>query len=242
MGEQEAVTKLKARIGDLEHRVEVLETLCAEVYVAGIELGLPQALITRLWAIAGEGNLPVAFRLDAPPDAPRLTAARDPASAGLRVPDLDKLDRDITEAVKRPESMKLAAYFKAMPRKRVVVADDDPLMVEVLTRILRHENFDLITAASGPEALEKSEGEDIDLLVTDFHMPVMKGPELADRMRSRHPDIKVLYQTGFSDQLFEKRPELGEGEAFLEKPFSATGLREAARLVLYGRINPEGGA
>ena len=69
MGEQADVTKLKARIGDLEKRVQDLETLCAEVYVAGIELGLPQALITRLWTIAAEGNLPVAFRHEAPHEA-----------------------------------------------------------------------------------------------------------------------------------------------------------------------------
>jgi len=48
----------------------------------------------------------------------------------------------------------------------------------------------------------------------------------------------VLYQTGFSDRLFENRSELEEGAAFLEKPFTARGLREAARLVLFGSINP----
>ena len=50
--------------------------------------------------------------------------------------------------------------------------------------------------------------------------------------------MKVLYQTGFSDMLFENRVELEEGAAFLEKPFTARGLREAARLVLFGSINP----
>ncbi|MEO8681005.1 MAG: response regulator [Vicinamibacterales bacterium] len=227
-----------ARIGDLEQRVQDLETLCAEVYVAGIELGLPEALITRLWSIAAEGNLPVAFKLDAPPETPRLTTARNPVAAGLPIPDLEKMDRRITESIKRPASLKLAAHFKAMPHKIALVVDDDPLMVEVLVRILRHENFELITAMSGKEALEKSAGQAVDLLVTDFHMPNMKGPELADRLRHRLAKLKVLYQTGFSDQLFEERLALAEGEAFLEKPFSAVGLREAARLVLYGRINP----
>jgi CheY-like chemotaxis protein len=78
----------------------------------------------------------------------------------------------------------------------------------------------------------------VDLLVTDYQMPGMKGRELAERVRERFPSIKVLYQTGFSDLLFENRAELEEGEAFLEKPFSARGLREAARLVLFGSINP----
>ena len=47
-----------------------------------------------------------------------------------------------------------------------------------------------------------------------------------------------IYQTGFSDMLFENRVELEDGAAFLEKPFTARGLREAVRLVLFGSINP----
>jgi two-component system, cell cycle sensor histidine kinase and response regulator CckA len=66
----------------------------------------------------------------------------------------------------------------------------------------------------------------------------MQGRELADKVRERFPAVKVLYQTGFSDKLFENRVELEDGAAFLEKPFTARGLREAARLVLFGSINP----
>ena len=69
-------------------------------------------------------------------------------------------------------------------------------------------------------------------------MPDMQGRELADHVRQRFPAVKVLYQTGFSDMLFENRVELEEGAAFLEKPFTARGLREAARLMLFGSINP----
>lgn len=69
-------------------------------------------------------------------------------------------------------------------------------------------------------------------------MPQMKGRELADRMRARYNNLKVLYQTGFSDMLFENRMELEEGAAFVEKPFTARGLREAARFSLFGEMNP----
>ena len=95
-------------------------------------------------------------------------------------------------------------------------------------------------ASGGPEIIQKLSDHDghVDLLVTDFAMPDMQGRELADHVRQRFPAIKVLYQTGFSDMLFENRAELEEGAAFLEKPFTARGLREAARLVLFGAINP----
>ena len=95
-------------------------------------------------------------------------------------------------------------------------------------------------ASGGPEIIEKLAGYngDVDLLVTDYAMPGMQGSELAEQVRRRFPAVKVLYQTGFSDRLFENRIELEEGAAFLEKPFTARGLREAARLVLFGSINP----
>jgi CheY-like chemotaxis protein len=113
-------------------------------------------------------------------------------------------------------------------------------MLDVLARILQRENFELLVASGGPEIIQKLEGHsgDVDLLVTDYAMPGMQGRELADRVRQRFPAVKVLYQTGFSDMLFENRAELEEGAAFLEKPFTARGLREAARLVLFGSINP----
>ena len=125
-------------------------------------------------------------------------------------------------------------------KKTVVVVDDDPMMLDVLSRILQRENYELLMAAGGPEIIEKLADHqgDVDLLVTDYAMPDMQGRELADHVRQRFPAVKVLYQTGFSDMLFEDRVELEEGAAFLEKPFTARGLREAARLVLFGSINP----
>jgi FixJ family two-component response regulator len=66
----------------------------------------------------------------------------------------------------------------------------------------------------------------------------MQGRELADKMHERDQAIKVLYQTGFSDLLFDNRDELEVGAAFLEKPFTARGLREATRMMLLGASHP----
>ena len=65
-------------------------------------------------------------------------------------------------------------------------------------------------------------------------MPEMAGDELARRVRLLHPDVKVLYLTGYADRLFTARATLWENEAFLEKPFNITGLREAVSLALFG--------
>jgi CheY-like chemotaxis protein len=116
----------------------------------------------------------------------------------------------------------------------VCVVDDDPMMLDVLTRILQRENFELLMATGGPEIIAKlaEYSGSVDLLITDYAMPAMQGRELAEHVRQRFPAVKVLYQTGFSDMLFENRVELEEGAAFLEKPFTRAGCaRPPARVV-----------
>lgn len=228
----------------LRARVRELEMLCAEVYVAAVELGLPQPLLNRLWTVAAHGSTPHAYHVDLPPrlPAPHVgPAAVEPiAQRGdtLQVPDIP-----LTDGPKASDGRARAPQVELKPlsqRRTVLVVDDDPMMLEVLVRILQRENYELLTARSGTEALELAatfEGK-VDLLITDYAMPEMKGRELAERLRARYKDIKVLYQTGFSDMLFEDRVELEEGSAFLEKPFTARGLREAARFSLFGAINP----
>jgi CheY-like chemotaxis protein len=218
----------------LRARVQELETLCAEVYVAAVELGLPQPLLNRLWVVAAQGSTPHTWAVDMPPRPPQ------PAAPGpMPIPDIKLTDRPSRDS--DPKNRPALPELKALDvRQRVLVVDDDPMMMEVLVRILKRENFELITALSGREALQKLDADStpIDLLITDYAMPEMKGRELAERARQRYPDLRVLYQTGFSDMLFENRAELEENSAFLEKPFTARGLREATRFILFGSINP----
>lgn len=227
----------------LQARVRNLETLCAEVYVAAVELGLPQDLLNRLWSVVSDGQKPHAFDLDAPawlPSKPSPEAA-PPAQAA------DPVKQWIESRPPFPAGPQAVSARQGDPqlqplvrRRTVLVVDDDVMMLEVLVRVLGRENYELITAGSGPDALALLDAHagGLDLLITDFSMPEMRGRELAERVRERYPDIKVLYQTGFSELLFEDRAELEEGSAFLEKPFTARGLREAARLVLFGALNP----
>jgi CheY-like chemotaxis protein len=218
----------------LRSRVEELETLCAEVYVAAVELGLPQALLNRLWTVAAQGRTPHAWAVDIPAQPPER-----PGKEPMPIPDIKLTDRPVRDGDSRTRPS-LPELKPLETRRRVMVVDDDPMMMEVLVRILSRENFELLTALSGPEALRMLDAaaEPVDLLITDYAMPEMKGRELADRARERCPELRVLYQTGFSDMLFENRCELEEDAAFLEKPFTARGLREAARFILFGTINP----
>jgi CheY-like chemotaxis protein len=224
----------------LRARIHELERLCAEVYVAAVELGLPQSLLNRLWTVAAHGSSPMAFDLDMPPRPAAPGAAAVPAREPMPLPDIRLTDRPRQDNDREGRKAALPELKPLPERRTVMVVDDDVMMMEVLVRILHRENYELITAGSGPDALRLAAAHEgpIHLLVTDYAMPDMKGPELADRMRERYPDIAVLYQTGFSDMLFENKAELEEGAAFVEKPFTARGLREAARMILFGALNP----
>ena len=214
----------------LRARIRELESLCTDVLVAGVDMGLPQQLLNQLWAAVGHGELPKALSVDLPP------ARREP----MEIPDIPLTINPITAKDDSRPKPPQAELKPLNIKKTVCVVDDDPMMLDVLARILQRENFDLLMASGGPEIMEKlaAYSGEVDLLVTDYAMPDMQGRELADHVRQRFPTVKVLYQTGFSDMLFENRIELEEGASFLEKPFTARGLREAARLVLFGSINP----
>ena len=67
-------------------------------------------------------------------------------------------------------------------------------------------------------------------------MPGMTGDELARQLRQSDRGLKVLYLTGYSDRLFKEKTGLWVDEAFLEKPFTSKGLREALSLLVFGRL------
>ena len=115
----------------------------------------------------------------------------------------------------------------------VLVVDDEMPIRRVARHYLEEAGCRVIEAASGEEGiLAVAEGQPIDLLLADLHMPGLRGDEMVRRIRTSRPDLKVLYLTGRIDTLMDTRP-LFESEAFLEKPFNGAGLREAVSLLLY---------
>ena len=109
-------------------------------------------------------------------------------------------------------------------------------MIALVRRCLDDERFTLADALGGRAALEQiAKGEPIDLLITDLRMPGMEGDELARLVRQQDPNVKVLYLTSHADRLFEAKAQLWAEEAYLDKPFSRDGLREAVALLVFGR-------
>src|SRR5690242_8102952 len=119
---------------------------------------------------------------------------------------------------------------------RILVVDDEPAMCSFLQQTLEHAGYHVVAATHVAQVRALMEIDSrFDLAVV---MPVMQGDEVARMLRQRHPDLKILFVTGYSERLFEARPILWQDEAFLDKPLTVDGLLEAVSLMLYGQIRP----
>ena len=72
----------------------------------------------------------------------------------------------------------------------------------------------------------------VHLMLTDVVMPRMGGPELYERLQPWHPEMKVLFMSGYTDNAVSQQGLLDPGVAFLEKPFSPKTLAQKVRQVL----------
>lgn len=118
----------------------------------------------------------------------------------------------------------------------ILAVDDEPGILALIRGCLNDPaRISLSEASSGQEALDRlAKGPVPDLMITDLRMPEMDGAELVRRVRLHEPDMKVLYLTSYADGLFEGKPQLWAEEAYLDKPFTRQGLREAVALLLFG--------
>ena len=132
----------------------------------------------------------------------------------------------------------VAAYHRTPSGETVLVVEDEAALREVTRRILARNGYQVITAASGPEALEIArnyQGE-IHLLVTDVVMPHMLGKEVAEQVLQIKPETEVLYMSGYARPVLASQGRLEPGVALVEKPFSEADLLAKAGQVLNGHF------
>lgn len=111
---------------------------------------------------------------------------------------------------------------------RILVADDDRQLAELLGATLDEAGFEVVTAHSGLAAAALIEQEDFDLVLLDVLMPGMSGDALADLLHQLKPDVPVLLMTGDSGNQFVRGGEL----PCLHKPFTERELVDAAHALL----------
>lgn len=118
----------------------------------------------------------------------------------------------------------------------VLIVDDEAGIRQYVDRVLTTAGYRTTVAVDCAEAIAFAAGAKFDLLLTDVMMPDMTGAALASRIREGDPDLKVLYLTGHADRLFDEKLVLLIEEAFLEKPCTAAGLREAVSQAIDGTV------
>jgi two-component system cell cycle sensor histidine kinase/response regulator CckA len=134
------------------------------------------------------------------------------------------------------EAVETAPARTEVPRgfETVLLVEDEASLRALVRECLEGSGYTVLEARHAMEALEIVErtAPPIHLLMTDVVMPQMSGRELAERLAAPHPEIKVLYMSGYTDDAVVRHGVLSEDMPFLQKPFTGEALARKVRTVL----------
>jgi PAS domain S-box-containing protein len=136
-----------------------------------------------------------------------------------------------------PKEMKHKAEAAEILRgtETILAVEDEIEVRKLVAQILKGQGYTVIEASHGEEAIkaaQKNSGKKIHLLLTDVVMPGMSGRELAVTLGLRHPNLKVLYMSGYADDAVVHHGVLEEGVNYIQKPFTLDALARKVREVL----------
>jgi two-component system cell cycle sensor histidine kinase/response regulator CckA len=116
----------------------------------------------------------------------------------------------------------------------VLLVEDDEAVRTITTKLLQDQGFNVFAAASPDEALRAFDqaNANVDLLVTDVIMPGMNGRDLAERLIGRRPDLKVLYVSGYNEEVMARYGIQGAETTFLSKPYLSVVFIDKVRELL----------
>jgi two-component system, cell cycle sensor histidine kinase and response regulator CckA len=118
--------------------------------------------------------------------------------------------------------------------KKILVVDNDRLILELMSDVLEKEGHEVLTAKVGKEAIQvyETNRDRIDMVILDMIMPEMGGGDTYDRLKEINPDIKVLLSSGYSiDGQAKEILERG-CDGFIPKPFNMEQLSRKIREIL----------
>ena len=123
---------------------------------------------------------------------------------------------------------------EADSRKTIMVVDDETYILTSVKNMLEDLGYSVITASDGMEAiaLYDRHAGDIDLVVMDMIMPKMGGVEAFDTIRTKNPNLKAIFCSGYSMNSFSQEfPERGSA-GFIQKPFKMLRMSQMIRDIL----------
>lgn len=120
----------------------------------------------------------------------------------------------------------------------ILVTEDEPDLRELTRIFLESYGYTVLEAGSAEEAIRTAEqfGKPIDLLLTDVIMPGMSGRQLAEKILCKSPTTKIVYMTGYTDDMVVEHKVLEPGVQLLQKPFTKAELAMKVRSTLDGEV------
>jgi nitrogen-specific signal transduction histidine kinase/ActR/RegA family two-component response regulator len=118
----------------------------------------------------------------------------------------------------------------------ILLAEDDAPMRALTRHLLEIQGYRVLEADDGDAAVSLAEAhcDEIHLLLTDVVMPRLSGPSLAERVRTLNRDIRIIYMSGYTDELLAHHGAMHSGITFLEKPFTQESLMRVVQKTLSG--------
>jgi DNA-binding response OmpR family regulator len=130
-------------------------------------------------------------------------------------------------------------------KKRILVVDDDPDILEAVGTVLESQDYEVITASDGEEGLAKLREEHLDLMILDLLMPRMDGfavcKELKDPRWAKYANIPILVLTSVREEAARRRYELETGielgvDDYVEKPIPPATLLHRVEMLLKKKV------
>jgi len=142
-----------------------------------------------------------------------------------------EVDQEPAKLERKPEKPK-----DLTGRGTVLLVEDEDAVRSFAARALGQRGYQVLEASTGAEALEVFEGHDgdVDLVVSDVVMPEMDGPTLMKELRKDHPDLKIIFISGYAEDAFRRNLAENEEFMFLQKPFDLKQLAAAVKSALEG--------
>ena len=134
------------------------------------------------------------------------------------------------------EEVKTQAVGEEFPlgSETILIVEDDKEVRNLAVRILKRQGYTVLDGSYGAEAFNacRQHKGPIHLLVTDVVMPGMDGRALSESLSKLHPEMKVLYMSGYTDDAIIRHGVMEKGMNYIQKPFTVNGLTNKVREVL----------
>ena len=123
-------------------------------------------------------------------------------------------------------------------KETILLVEDEPAVRGLAHMVLSEQGYTVIEAQNSEEAvrLAGKHGSEIHLLLTDVVMPGMSGHDLAKHLTALHANLRVLYMSGYTNNVIAENGTLEEGLSFLQKPFTPQVLTQRVREALSGPV------